>query len=261
MLSYARIAAVILFFFAGCVLAAGDEAAAIKKVIESKFPPATVSHVSKTPYFGLYEVLVGDTLVYTDVKVTYLIVGNVIDPNTKVNLSEQKLAKLRAIDWSQLPLDLAIKSVKGNGARRLAIFADADCPYCKKLENDFKSIDNVTIYTFLFPIDTLHPDATRKSRLIWCSADREKAWKDWILGGKLPNGPDNCETPLAKIVALGEKFNIRATPTLVYADGHVVPGALPLAYVEKELNEAEAAAAKKTASADKPADKATSAKH
>src|SRR5207244_6217032 len=141
-----------------------------------------------------------------------------------------------------LPLDLAIKSVKGNGARKIAVFADADCPYCKKLETEMKGVDNVAIYTFLFPIGSLHPDSNRKSKAIWCAPDRDKAWREWIMDGKLPANDGTCATPLDKLLALGNKYNIRATPTIVYADGHVIPGALPMAVLEKEMEEEEAGA-------------------
>jgi len=229
----------------------GEEAAAVKTLFESKFPPAEAAYVGKSPYFGLYEVVVGDTTIYTDAKVSYIIVGTVIDANNKINLSEQRLSKVRAIAWAELPLELAIKSVKGNGARKLAIFADADCPFCRKLETEMKAIDNVTIYTFLYPIDSLHPDANRKSKLIWCAPDRDKAWKEWIMEGKLPAGEPGCETPLERVAALGAKFNVKATPTLVFIDGHVTPGALPLARLERELQEAEVAVLKKTGAAEK----------
>ena len=131
-------------------------------------------------------------MLYTDGKVKYIILGSVIDADKRINLTEEKLAKMRAIEWSALPLELAIKTVKGDGSRKLAVFADADCPYCKRLENEFKKVDNVTIYTFLYPIDQLHPDSNQKSKKIWCAADREKAWREWILDGKLPDNDGKC---------------------------------------------------------------------
>ena len=136
----------------------------MKKLLEQKFPGATVSGVTKTPYFGLYEVQFDDQLVYTDAKVNYVMVGSIYDANTKQNLTEERLRKLNRVAFDSLPLDLAIKKVKGNGERKLAIFSDADCPFCARLEQELKGVDNVTIYTFLYPIDQLHPDAARKSK-------------------------------------------------------------------------------------------------
>src|SRR5262249_20796625 len=140
--------------------------------------------------------------------------------------------------------DLAIKKVKGNGARTLYVFSDADCPFCHKLEEELKTVDNVTIYTFLFPIDSLHPDAARKSKIIWCSEDRQKAWDDYFATGALPDNKGDCDNPVAKTAELGAKFRVNATPTLVFADGSIVPGALPAQRLETELVNAEAEARK-----------------
>jgi thiol:disulfide interchange protein DsbC len=186
-------------------------------------------------------------MIYTDAKVSYVVVGAIFDADTKQNLTDARLRQLNRVAWDQLPLDLAIKKVKGNGARKLAIFSDADCPYCKRLESEMKTLDNVTIYTFLFPIAQLHPDSARKSALIWCAPDRSKAWDEWFASGKLPNNKGDCATPLAKTAQLGQKYRVSATPTLVFADGSMVPGALPLDQLENELKQAEVATRKQPA--------------
>jgi thiol:disulfide interchange protein DsbC len=224
--------------------ATAPELAAVKALIEAKFPGATVTNVARSPYFGLYEAQFDDRMIYTDAKVTYVVVGAIYDADTRQNLTDARLRQLNRIAWDQLPLDLAIKKVKGNGARKLAIFSDADCPYCKRLESEMKTLDNVTIYTFLFPIAELHPDAARKSALIWCAPDRSKAWDEWFATGKLPNNRGDCATPLAKTMELGQKYRVNATPTLVFADGSMVPGGLPLDQLESELKQAEAASKK-----------------
>jgi thiol:disulfide interchange protein DsbC len=223
------------------------EAAAVKKLLETKFPGGAIGNVAKSPYFGLYEVQFDDRLVYTDAKVTYVMVGSVFNADTKENLTSARLRQLNRVSWDSLPLDLAFKRVKGNGTRKMAIFADADCPFCRKLEGDIKSLDDVTIYTFLFPIDTLHPDAARKSAIIWCSEDKAKAWDEFYATGKLPNNKGDCATPIAETAALGTRLHIGATPTLVFADGTVVPGAIPLARIQEELNKGEAEAKKLSA--------------
>jgi thiol:disulfide interchange protein DsbC len=220
------------------------EAAAVKKLLETKFPGATVSNVAKSPYFGLYEAQFDDRVVYTDASVTYVVVGAIYDANTKKNLTEARQRELNRVAWDSLPLDLAFKRVKGNGSRKLVIFADADCPYCKRLEGDLKKLNDVTIYTFLFPIDQLHPDAGRKSAIIWCSADRVKAWDEFFASGKLPDNKGDCATPIKETAALGEKLHVAATPTLIFADGSVVPGAIPLAQLESEINKGESEAKK-----------------
>jgi thiol:disulfide interchange protein DsbC len=226
------------------------EAAALKKLLEQRFPGAPITNVSKTAYGGLYEALLEDRLIYTDAKASYILIGNLYDAASKRNLTEERQRKLNRVAWDQLPLDLAIKKVKGTGARKLAVFSDADCPFCARLENDLKSIDNVTIYTFLFPIDQLHPDAARKSRQIWCAPDRQKAWDAFFESGTVPDNKGDCKDPIQATAALGQKLRVTATPTLVFADGSVIPGALPAQQLELEFSNAEAelkklAAAKK----------------
>ncbi len=228
--------------------AGGDAAiAALKKTMEQKFPGAGIRGITKTPYFGLYEVQVDDQMVYTDSKATYVLVGSVYDTETKRNLTEARQRELNRIAFSSLPLELAIKKVKGTGERKLAVFSDADCPFCARLENDLKAVDNVTIYTFLYPIDQLHPDAARKSRKIWCAPDRLKAWEDFFASGKLPDNAGDCDNPVSATAELGAKLRVSATPTLVFADGSLVPGALPAAQIEAQLKQAEAEAKKPAA--------------
>lgn len=230
--------------------APSGEAATVKKLLEQKFPGAGVSHVIKTSYSGLYEAMFDDKLIYTDARVSYIIVGSIYDTATKTNVTEAHLRKLTRVAVDKLPLDLAFKRVKGNGERKLVIFSDADCPFCHRLEDEMKGLDNVTIYTFLFPIDQLHPDAATKSKKIWCAPDKVTAWNEFFDSGKVPDNDGTCGDPVAQTQALGNSLKISATPTLVFADGSVVPGAIPLAQIEKEMTDADAEA-KKLATAPK----------
>ena len=225
-------------------------AAALRKTLEQKFPGAQISHVAKSSYFGLYEVMLDDNLVYTDPAAAYVFVGSMYDTATKQNLTEARSRKLNRVAVDKLPYDLAFKRVKGDGLRKLVIFSDADCPFCHRLESEIKGLDNVTIYTFLFPIDQLHPNAAQKSKQIWCSADKAKAWDAFFASGKLPDNKGDCGDPVAKTQALGQSLHINATPTLVFADGTMIPGALPLPQLEKEIAAGEAEA-KKLAAAPK----------
>jgi thiol:disulfide interchange protein DsbC len=225
------------------------EAAAIKKQLEAKFPGAQVGAIAKSPYFGLFEVQFDNQMIYTDAKAKYVIVGSVYEVEGKVNLTEQRLRKLNRVDVASLPLDLAFKRVKGNGERKLIVFSDADCPFCAKLENELKQVDNVTIYTFLFPIDQLHPDAARKSKQIWCSGDPQKAWDEFFVSGKVPDNAADCGDPVARTQALGASLKISATPTLLFEDGSLVPGALPAAQIEQEMTTARVEAKKLAESA------------
>ena len=240
--------AAIAVFAAGACFAQADkpapltgEAAAIKKSLELKFPGAEVRGVTKTSYFGgLYEVMLDDRIIYTDAKAKYLIIGAMYDSDAKVNLTEERQRKLNRVNVAQIPTDMALKKVKGDGSRVMYVFSDADCPFCARLEQELKSVDNVTIYTLLYPIDSLHPDAARKSRVIWCAPDRQQAWDAYYESGKLPDNAGDCENPVAKTAELGAKFKVSATPTIVFADGSVIPGALPAAKLEQELKNADA---------------------
>ena len=226
------------------------EASAVKKRLEEKFPNAPITNVGKSNYFGLFEAQLDGQIIYTDAKVTYVMVGSIYDANTKQNLTEERSKKLNRVAWDALPFDLAMKKVKGNGSRKLVVFSDADCPFCARLERELKGVDDITIYTFLFPIDSLHPDAARKSKVIWCSPDRLKAWDEFFDSGKLPDNSGDCDTPLPQTLALGRQMRINATPTLVFADGSIIPGALPKARLETELTQADVEA-KKMAAAKK----------
>lgn len=213
----------------------------IKKAVQAKLPPKAgdVDSVTKTPFLGLYEVNAGGDIFYTDENVTYLFLGEVVDAKTLQNLTEERRRKLNAIKWDTLPLNKAIKLVRGNGKRKIAVFSDPDCPFCKRFEKQMLSVNDVTIYTFLLPIASLHPQAPEKSKDIWCSADRTKAWYDLMLKDvAVPDAP-NCETPINEIAQIGQKHRINGTPTLVFADGRVVPGAVPASEVEKYLDGAD----------------------
>src|SRR5437764_1721106 len=206
--------------------APSGDAAALKKTLEQKFPGMEIRYVGKSAYFGLYEAMLGDQMVYTDAKANQILVGSIYDVATKQNLTEAKVRKINRVAFDKLPLDLSFTRVKGNGARKLVIFSDADCPFCHRLENELKNLDNVTIYTFLFPIDQLHPDAARKSKQIWCAPDKVKAWDDFFATGKVPDNAGDCGDPVAQTQALGESLKINATPTLVFPDGPIIRGEL-----------------------------------
>ncbi|HEY3555022.1 MAG TPA: DsbC family protein [Casimicrobiaceae bacterium] len=223
---------------------ASPEAAAIRKALEQKFPGAQITHVAKSGYLGLYEVMLDDNLIYTDASAAYIFVGSLYDAATKQNLTEARSRKLNRVAVDKLPYELAFKRVKGDGSRKLVIFSDADCPFCHRLESEIKGLDNVTIYTFLFPIDQLHPNAAKKSKQIWGSADKAQAWDVFFASGKLPDNKGDCGDPVAKTQALGNSLHINATPTLIFADGTMIPGALPLAQLEKEMSTAEIEAKK-----------------
>ena len=227
------IPALFLLLVSACY--AQSDIATIKKAIAEKFPEAGSNiEVTKTT-FGWYEVYAGGRLFYTDEDVNYFFLGNIVEAKSMSNITAQRLQKLSAIKFESLPLDFAIKTVKGNGKRKVAVFSDPDCPYCKRLEKDLVNVTDVTIYTFLYPIPSLHPDAARKSKAIWCAPNRQKAWDDYMLRGVLA-ADKSCDSPIDEIQAVGQKYKMNGTPTLVFADGRVVPGAIPTSDMETYLN-------------------------
>jgi thiol:disulfide interchange protein DsbC len=220
--------------------AVADEAS-VKKAVEAAYPKFKVEKVTKTPYAGLYEVFMGGQIIYTDEKLSFLIAeGRLVDPKTKKDITGERLEELTKIDFSTLPLNQAIKVVKGNGSRKLVVFSDVDCPYCKRLErNELSNITDVTIYTFLYPIEQLHPDAANKSKLIWCAKDRVKAWEDWILRDQLASSAGSCDVPLEKVGELARKIGVTSTPTLIFSDGKRMLGAQPHKEIERMLSGAK----------------------
>lgn len=218
-----------------CASFAIADEADIRKAMESKLG-TKVESVTKSGYLGLYEVFADGNIVYTDEKATAIIVGPLIDGKTMKNVTEERMRKLTAIRFNDLPLDRAIKQVRGDGKRVLATFEDPNCGYCKRLAKEMLKLDNVTIYTFLLPI--LSEDSVRKSRQIWCTSDRAKTWNDWMLDGKAPAGREDCDTSaITKNQEFGRKLNISGTPTLFFGDGERIPGAVPLARIEQKLNQ------------------------
>ena len=207
----------------------------IRKALAQQFPGATVSSVKQTPYSGLFEVYLDGQLVYIDAKAQYVFTGDVIDLKNRTNLTQARLNQLQAIKWDSLPLGNALKTVKGNGARKLVLFSDVDCPYCRKFEAELAKVDNITVYTFLYPIEGLHPKAVQASKQIWCAPDRNKAWDDYITRGSVPNNDGKCANPVDAIIALGSQLKVSGTPTLFFANGQRVPGMVPAAQLERLL--------------------------
>lgn len=216
---------------------AGADENSIRKAVQTKFPRANVQSVTKLPYLGLYEVAINNDILYADENFDYIIYdGNIIETKTDRNLTEEKKRKLSMIPFEDLPLDLAFKKVKGKGERKMAVFTDPDCPFCKRIEGDLAKLDNVTIYFFLFPIDSLHPQATDKAKRIWCSPDKIKAWDEYMTKGVAPAAAPTCDNPVDKLVDFGAKHGINATPTLIFANGDRVPGAISAAQIDKLLS-------------------------
>jgi thiol:disulfide interchange protein DsbC len=207
----------------------------IRKALTQQFPGATIASVQKTPYSGLFEVYLDGQLIYVDAKAQYIFAGDVIDLKSRTNLSQARLSRLQAIKWDSLPLNNALKTVKGSGERKLVVFSDVDCPYCRKFEAELAKVDNITVYTFLYPIEGLHPKAVQMSKQIWCAPDRNKAWDDYITRGSVPGNDGKCANPVDATIALGNKLKVGGTPTLFFVNGVRVPGMVPAVQLERLL--------------------------
>ena len=229
------------------LLAAGARAdeAVIRKNIAARLPNMPkIDEVSKTPIPGVWELRLGMDVIYTDAKGDHLIQGALIDTQTRTNLTEKRVESLTSVDFASLPLKDALVVKQGTGARKLAVFADPNCGYCKKFERDLLAVKDVTIYTFLYPI--LGEDSTVKSTDIWCTKDAMATWRGWMLDGKVPTrSMGKCDNAaIERNVAFGRKYRINGTPAVLFEDGRRIPGALSVADIERGL--AEAAAKPKT---------------
>lgn len=207
--------------------------AEVKKRFQLRFKDLEVGMVRRTPY-GLFEVQVGMDLVYTDENVSWVMQGQLIDAMTRRDVTRESLESLGKVPFDQLPLDLAIKQVKGSGARKVAIFEDPNCGYCKQLRQTLQKVDDITIYTFLYPI--LAPDSAEKTRDVLCAKDPGAVWDDWMLRGRKPPSA-RCGAPLGELLALGRQLMVRGTPTLFFENGDRVSGAMPLDMLLAQLGE------------------------
>jgi len=206
----------------------------VRESLRNNFPGiGKVEHVIETPYSGLYEVLVEGQVVYMDEKGLYLFNGNIMDTKTRQNLTEERRRVLFAINFKDLPLELAVKKVKGNGKRQMAYFTDPNCSYCKKLEQELVKVSDVTLYLFLYPI---FPNSDVIVRNVLCSANPAKAWDDLMLKGIAP-ADKTCKTSTDKVIALGQKLHVNGTPNLIFGNGLQSPGYLPAEELEKNLNQ------------------------
>ena len=204
---------------------------AVKQLFSERFGNMPVVEVRYAP-FGLFEVQIGSSLVYTDQAVSYVLDGHLIDASTREDLTEVRLEEMARINFDALPKELAIAQVRGDGSREIALFEDPNCGYCKQLRRSMEGIDNLTVYTYMLPI--LSEDSTEKVKNVWCSDDPSAAWDDWMLLGKVPE-QKTCDVPLDDLLQLGRDLQVQGTPAIFFADGSRVPGAISKADLESRL--------------------------
>lgn len=209
--------------------------------LKALYPNTTINSVRPSHIKGVYEVVMGRNIAYTDDSGRYFLFGHLFDMQKQIDLTADRYTESNQVEKAQREfpkayLNNAIKTVKGNGQRVLALFSDPDCPYCKKIESELDRLDNITIYTFLYPLESLHPEAKQKAISVWCASDRLSAWQTWMKADKLPP-EQNCQHPLDANLALGKKLHISGTPTLIAEDGRVLVGAASIEKIEAWLNQ------------------------
>lgn len=233
-----RLFAPLLIALAAPALA--DEAAVRRMVEERVRGQAQIESVKKAPWGDLYEVVVrgqdGPQIYYVDGKATVIIAGHAIDTKTGRNVTEERLQKLSAVRFESLPFGDAITTTRGSGRRKIAVFSDPNCPYCKRFERDLAKLDDITVHIFLYPV--ISPASMAQTKSVWCSKDRASAWNDLMLRDIEPAAKPDCDTPVEKLVALGRKLGASSTPTWFLANGQRHSGALPLNEVRRLLDEA-----------------------
>ena len=220
-------------------LSATAQEATIRKNLAERLPQMDkIDEVTKSPVPGLFEVRVNGTeIFYTDAEANYLVQGSLIDTKQRRNLTEERIEKLLAVNFETLPFKDAFTIVRGNGKRKLAVFEDPNCGYCKRFERDMQKVNDVTVYLFLYPV--LGPDSVEKSKNLWCAKDQAKVWQD-VMVRNLPVPSASCDaSAVTRNVEFGKKYRITGTPTLIFADGSRVPGAVSAQQVEKSLSDAK----------------------
>jgi thiol:disulfide interchange protein DsbC len=232
--------AAITMLIALSTAAMADEGA-VRRLIQSRVgAEVRIEQVDRVPGSSLYEVTVrgpnGPQLFYVDERARLIVVGQVLDGESGRNLTEERLRKLNAIDWASLPFADAITTKRGNGRRKIAVFSDPNCPYCKRFEKDLAKLDDIAVHIFLFPV--IRPESIPLTKSVWCSADRAKAWDDLMLRDITPTASPDCETPVEKLVALGRKLGASSTPTWFVETGERFSGAIPLEDTRRILDAA-----------------------
>ncbi|WP_425953200.1 DsbC family protein [Ralstonia pseudosolanacearum] len=233
-----KIAAALLLAAVSVTAFATPETDAVMATLKQKYPNTTFTSVEASPLPGVYELIMGKNIAYTDKEGHYFLFGSLYDMEKREDLTAPKRDAANKVDVSKFPLKDAIVRVKGKGTRKMFLFSDPDCPFCKQLETQaLTQLDDVTIYTFLFPLDSLHPQASAKSESVWCLPEKERAaaWDKLLTTGVQPP-MKKCDNPVAKIAALADGLGIRGTPTMISGDGRMMPGAADASRIDAWLN-------------------------
>jgi thiol:disulfide interchange protein DsbC len=215
---------------------ADETLTALEQRLQERYPATRIERVQASEIQGLYEVMIGRNPAYTDATGRYFVFGHLFDLQTQRDLTAERLAVQQRVAFAELPLADAIRTIRGSGERLLAVFSDPDCPYCRRLEDELAKVDHVTVYTFAYPLESLHPQARDKAVAVWCAPDRARAWAELMQTGKAPPRR-SCAHPIERNIALAQRLGIQGTPTLLSADGRLLPGAATSERIEQWLAE------------------------
>lgn len=215
---------------------AGADETLVRYLFQQRFPGSRIESVARAPLAGLYEVYADGRIWYVDESVHFIFQGTLADARTQRNLTEERRQRLVAVPIDQLPLDLAVRVVRGNGSRRIAVFEDPLCSYCRQLEGELARVSDLTLYVFLLPVEASHPGSTVLASRIWCAGDPAAAWEWSVVHGGRLEGPEGCPTPFERIAELARRYRITGTPTMIFADGSRIAGAVGAAQVETALD-------------------------
>jgi thiol:disulfide interchange protein DsbC len=222
--------------------AVADEAA-VRRMMQSRLgAEGRIESVMRLPGPGLFEVVIRDAegvrIIYTDERATVIVAGQLFDAGSGRNMTEERMRRLNAVDWNALPFEWAVTTTRGSGRRKIAVFSDPNCPYCKRFEKDLAKLDDITVHIFLYPV--IKPESVTQTKSVWCSKDRAKAWNDLMLRDIQPAAAPDCDTPVEKLVGLGRRLGANATPTWFLENGERYSGALPLEQLRALLDAAAA---------------------
>ena len=228
-------------------------APALRKALAERYPQVQIVGIRPAPIPGLYEIYSADRLFYADATGNYLLAGTLVDTRTKIDLSRQHFDAFNSVDFARLPVDQSIRTVRGSGARHIAVFEDPDCPYCRQLEKEMLSLQDVTIYTYLYPLADVHPAARANAHAIWCATDRAQAWHEWMIEGKIPTAAAVCAgDPIDALQTLGNALHVTSTPTLFFEGGRRITGTVTAGEIEQVLKAQSSAAAGASSAAAAP---------
>ena len=206
----------------------------VKSNLSKQHPKLNIENIQATDMKGIYSGSMDGQVVYLGEDAQHILVGSMYRLSDQKNLTQDLVLKQNSIDWKKLPLQDAVKSVRGNGKRQIAIFSDPNCPYCKQLETELNKLNDVTIYTFIYPIKN---QSIAVSKQVFCEKAPALAWSNLISKGIQPSSKKACANPVDRNLSLGKSLGLNGTPAIIFSNGFKVMGSHPAQEIEKMWKE------------------------